>query len=81
MMDMIKFSKSSPYKKNLPKARDPTTVVPSNKKAPPLEGGHSTKNCGMWNIKHDISSPKFYKLLIKIELKGDTTMDLKNFYN
>ena len=35
----------------------------------------------MWNLKHDISSPKLYELLIKIEIKGNTDMDLKNFYN
>ena len=46
-----------------------------------LEGGHSTKMCGMWTLKHEISSPKFYELLIKKELKGDTAMDLKNFFN
>ena len=33
------------------------------------------------NLKHDISSPKFYELLIKIEIKGDTTLDLKKFYD
>ena len=35
----------------------------------------------MWTLKHEISSPRFYELLIKIELKGDTNLDLKNFYN
>ena len=35
----------------------------------------------MWNIKHDISSPKFYKILIKTELKGDTDLDLKNTHH
>ena len=35
----------------------------------------------MWNLKHDIKSPKFYELIIKEELKGDTALDLKNFYN
>ena len=55
------------------------TVVPDNKKYPQLEGGNSMKIGDMWNIKHDISSPKFYKILIKTELKGDTDMDLNNF--
>ena len=77
----IKFSKSSPDKKDSPKAHDYTTMFPSNKKAPPLEGGHSTKIGGMWNFKHEISSTKLYELLIKKELKGSTDMDLKNFYN
>ena len=36
MMDQIKISKYSRDKKDSKKAQDPTTVVPSNKKAPPL---------------------------------------------
>ena len=35
----------------------------------------------MWNLKHEIISQKFYELLIKIELKEDTAMYLKKFYN
>ena len=35
----------------------------------------------MWTLKHEISLPRFYELLIKIELKGDTALDLNNFYN
>ena len=35
----------------------------------------------MWNLKHEISSPRFYEILINIEPKGDTALDLKNFYN
>ena len=35
----------------------------------------------MWNLKHEIISQNFYGLLIKTELKGDTDLDLKNFYN
>ena len=34
MMDQIKISKSSPDKKDSPKAQDLTTVSPSNKKDP-----------------------------------------------
>ena len=34
----------------------------------------------MWTLKHEISSPKFYEILIKTELKVDTALDLKNFY-
>ena len=45
-----------------------------------MEGGESKTIGDMWTLKHDISSPKFYKLLINIELKGDTFMGLKNFY-
>ena len=35
----------------------------------------------MWTLKNEISSPKFYELLINTELKGYTVLDLKNFYN
>ena len=35
----------------------------------------------MWTLKHEIISPKFYELLIKTELKGYTSMDIKNFLN
>ena len=35
----------------------------------------------MWTLKHDISSPRLYELLIKIELKGDNALNLNNFYN
>ena len=46
-----------------------------------MEGGHSTRNSGMWNIEHEISSPTLYELLIKTELKGDTALNPNNFYN
>ena len=45
-----------------------TTVrdrVTADRRAPLLEGGHSTKIGSMWTLKHEISSPKFYELLIK----------------
>ena len=58
-----------------------TIVVPANRRVPPLDGGNCTKIGGMWNLKHEISSPKLYELLIKTELKGDTALDLKNIYN
>ena len=35
----------------------------------------------MWTLKHDISSPKLYELLINTEIKGCTSLDLKNSYN
>ena len=47
MMDQVKISKSSPDKKDSPKSQDPATVVPANKKAPSLKGGHSKKIGGM----------------------------------
>ena len=65
MIDQIKISKSPPENKDSPKDQNTTTVVLANKKAPPLEGGYSRRIGGMWNIKHEISSPKPYELLIK----------------
>ena len=41
MMDEINMSKSSPAQKDSPKAQYPTTVVPSHRMYPPLDGGHS----------------------------------------
>ena len=35
----------------------------------------------MWTLKHEIRSPKLYEILIKNEIKGDTAMELKYFYN
>ena len=56
-----------------------TTEVPSNRRSTPLEIGQSTKMFGMWTLKHETRSPRFDELLIKKYLKGDTTLDLKNF--
>ena len=56
-------------------------MVPSISRDPPLDGGHSTKMGDMWTLKHEISSPVFYELLIKTELKVDTALELNNFYN
>ena len=81
MMDQIEISKYSPDKNYSPKAQNPTNVIPENKKAPPLEGGNYTKICGPWTLKHEISLTKFYELLIKTDLIGNTDLDLKNFYN
>ena len=39
------------------------------------------KISGMWTLKNDISSPNFYELLTKTELKVDTDMEIKHFYN
>ena len=60
MMDHINMSKLSPYQNDPPKPQDPTTVVPANRRSPPLDSGHYTKIGGMCNLKHDISSPTFY---------------------
>ena len=81
MMDQTNNYKSSLAQKDAFNPPDPTTIFLANKKAPTLDSGHSTKVGGMWTLKHDISSPKFYELLIKIELIGGTYLDLKIFYN
>ena len=60
MMDQSQIYNYSPKNMDSTKAQNHTTTVPANKKAPPSEGGNSTKNVGMWTLKHDISSPKFY---------------------
>ena len=57
------------------KSQDPTAAVPDISKAPPFEIGD------MWNLKHEIRSTKLYELLIKTELKGETSLGLNNFYN
>ena len=80
-MDQIKMPKLSPENDNFPKAQYPTTIGTANNRAPPLEGGYSKNICGMWDIKHEIRSPKLYEIIIKIELKGNTAMNLKNLYN
>ena len=81
IMDQTNIQKYSPTQKDTLTPLDPNTVVPNNRRAPPLEGEHSTKIGGMWTLKHEINSPKFCELLIKTELKGDTALDLKNFFN
>ena len=45
-----------------------------------MGGGQYTEIGGMWNLKHDIISTKFYELHIKTKLIGDNAMDLKKFY-
>ena len=60
MMDQTHNSKFSPAQKDTSELPNPTTVVPDNRRDPPLDVGHSTKIDGVWNLKHDISSPKFY---------------------
>ena len=55
MIYQIKIQKPSLEKIDSPKAQDPTTVVPENKMSTPLEGRNSTKNGGIWNLKHEIT--------------------------
>ena len=64
-MDQIKIPKYSPENKDSQKSQDTTTVVLANKRYPTLEGGHDMEIGSMWTLKHEISSPKFYELLIK----------------
>ena len=45
---MSQKQNSSPDKIDSPMSQDTTTEALANKKATPLEGGHSTKNGGMW---------------------------------
>ena len=70
MLDQIQILNCLSYKMDSLQDEDYTNMVPDNKKDPTLEGGHSTKIGGMWTLKHEIKSPKLYKLLIKTDLKG-----------
>ena len=70
IMDQINDLESLSTDKDSPRPQYFTTVVPANRRAPPLDGGHYTKIGGMWILKHDFSTTKFYELLIKTELKG-----------
>ena len=78
IMLMVQKHNSYPGKMDSPKDQDNTTVVPTNKKAQPLEGGNSTKIGGMWTLKHEIGLPKFYELLIETKIKVYTSLDLNN---
>ena len=48
----------SPLNTDSLKYQDPDSVLHNNNKYLPLEGGNYMKNGDMWNIKHDINSPK-----------------------
>ena len=76
---MVQNKNSSPEKKDSLEAQDVETIFLDNKKSPPLEDGHYMKIGGMRNLKHEITSPKFYELLIKTELKIYTALELNNF--
>ena len=65
MMDQANISKSSPSQKDTSTPPDPTIMVQTNRRAPPLEGGYYTNIGGMWTLKHEIISPKFDEILIK----------------
>ena len=75
---LVQNQNFSPENMYSPKANNSTTIITESRRL------HHWKvifykNGDTWNIEHEIISPKFYELLIKIELKGDTDMDLKNF--
>ena len=80
-MDQINIIKSYPSQRDSPKPKDPITAFLAISRDITLVCGHYTKIIGMWTLKNEISSSKFYELLIKTELKGDTTLGLNNFYN
>ena len=79
-MDQTNNSKLSPAQKDTLTPLEPINVVPSKRRYPQIDGVNSTKIGGMWTLKHDISSPKFYGIIIKLELKGNTALDINNFY-
>ena len=87
---MLKISNNKVYnrlgsKKKADKPQDSSNKTHKettyNRKSPPLEVCHSHKSSGMWNIKHEIISPKFYGIFIKKYLKGENDINLKKFYN
>ena len=55
--------------------------ISDKNKSPTIEVGYSQKIYGAWNHKHDISSPKFYEILLETDLKLETYLNVKNFYN
>ena len=63
--DQLNTIAYSPTYKDTSNPPDATIMVLDNRRAPPLDGGHSTKIGGMWTLKYEIRSPKFYELLIK----------------
>ena len=79
--DKINTFKYFPTQKDSPKPPEPVNLVSTIRRAPPLDGGQYTKIGVIWTMKHEISSPRFHELPIKTELKGDTSLNLKKFYN
>ena len=58
IINQMMSPKNNPLPENMdsPKAQYPTTAAPSNKKAPPLEGGNRTKTwvaCGLSSMRSD----------------------------
>ena len=65
MMGQTNNSKLSPDQKYASNPPYITNMVPANRRATALDGGHYTKICGMWTLNHEISSKQIYELLIK----------------
>ena len=81
ILDQIKISKNTHHKRRinqrlriLPLLLRPTRII-HHWKVDIIE-----KNGVIWTLKHEISSPKFYDILIKIKLKGKNALNLRNFY-
>ena len=64
--DQNNISKSSAAQKDTTTPPDPTTTVQTNRKASTLEGEISENIGGMWTLKHEISSPRFYELIVML---------------
>ena len=60
IMDQTNNFKFSLAQKDTSTLPDPTTMLPANRRDPPLDGGKYTNIGGMWTLKHEIRSPKFY---------------------
>ena len=65
IMNQTNNSKFSPAQNNTSHPPYPATVLLANRRAPLLDRGHYSKIGGMWTLKHEIISPKFYELLTK----------------
>ena len=78
---MDKFDNMSPNKVETKNSQYCATEYRSNRNFPPLKGGHYNKIGVTWTLKHNISSPKFYEILVKTDLKGDTGVYINIFYN
>ena len=78
---MVKKNNSIPYKVDSSKVHNLDTVVPNNKKYQTTEAGNYIKIGAVCNLKHERSLPKYYKILINIERKIDTSLYLNIFYN
>ena len=63
------------------KPQDSSTMLHTNRRVTPIEGGCYQKIGEIWTLKHDISAPKLYELLINNNMKEKTVLDINNFYN